>query len=146
MQLSSIFTLLAAGLAFVAAEEGTTTSTSTMTKTVTITQCNPTLTDCPARSTSAPSYSASSIRSFPLSNSTSTAYPTAYYNTSSTYVAPSSYPVVTQTYVVVPTASESESASASSTATTVPQSGAGGLLVQSGLLLGVLGAGVALLA
>lgn len=140
MQLTSIFTFLAVGLSFVAATEDTTTSTSTMTKTVTITQCNPTATNCPAQTESEYPVSTSSsvyVPSYPAYNST-TAGPTGYPNATATHAPTNSYPAVTETSVVIPTAAP--------TSTDVPASGSRGLFIQSGLMMGVLGAGIALLA
>ncbi|KAK3383220.1 hypothetical protein B0T24DRAFT_604200 [Lasiosphaeria ovina] len=138
MQLKSLFVILATGLmSMVAADalgDETTTSTSTMTKTVTITSCNPTVTDCPARtSTSVPVY--------PLSNSTSSAGPTAYSNSTSSFVIYTSSPAPTGTPGGSSTPTKSTTATSS-----LATGGAGSLFVQSGLLLSVLGAGVALLA
>jgi hypothetical protein len=143
MQIKGIVAVVAAGLSLVAAQDETTTSTSTLTQTITITKCNPTVTNCPARNTS--TSTSSTTWSFPLSNSTSTAGPTgptAVYNSTS-YSLPASTPLVTETAVVTTTPTKSGSTGAAST---VSVSGARGLMVQSGLLLGVLGAGVAFLA
>jgi hypothetical protein len=144
MQLTSIFTFLAVGLSFVAAtEDTTTTSTSTMTKTVTITQCNPTASNCPAQTESEypvsteVSSSSAYVPSYPAYNST-TAGPTGYPNATATLQPTNSYPAVTETSVVIPTAAP--------TSTDVPASGSRGLFIQSGLMMGVLGAGIALLA
>jgi hypothetical protein len=141
MQFKSIFAVVAAGLlSMVAANvdvDLTTTSTSTLTQTITITQCNPTLTNCPAKSTSVSSVVSSLIPSYPLSNSTSSVGPTAYYN--STTIRPS----ITSSAPIAASTSASRTSSATSS---IPTSGAVGLYVQSSLLLSVLGAGVALLA
>ncbi|KAH8878658.1 hypothetical protein GQ53DRAFT_82491 [Thozetella sp. PMI_491] len=140
MQITRIFAVLATGLAFAAAQddiETTTTSTQTLTQYVTITKCNPTVTNCPARtnsSTVAPT--TSSVWSY-SKNSTVSSGPTAYPNSTSTYVAPTSKTPVTQTTAVSPS---------KSSATTVPTGAAGSLFVQSGLMAGVLGVAVALLA
>lgn len=143
----------------------TTTATSYLTATVTITKCSPDNTACPlytpstsstlinSTSTSAPAYptlayptlSSSSLNSttsayYPTSNSTTHLGPTAYPNTTSSFVVPTTYPtlssVVSTTQAPVPPTS----------ATTVPTSGAGLVSVKSGLLMGVLGMGAALLA
>ncbi|RKU42124.1 hypothetical protein DL546_003886 [Coniochaeta pulveracea] len=161
MQFKSIFVaVFAAGASIVAAQQDdTTTSTSTMTQTVTITSCNPTITNCPGRTSSTSSTSSTlaiittssssssstasstpsaspSTWSYPLSNSTTVAGPTAYSNTT-TFVAPT---LSTSTSVVIiPTTT-------GSSPSTVPTSGAGALFAKSGLLMGVLGAGIAILA
>lgn len=140
MQFKSIFAVLAAGLTFVSAtkpaevidipgdQDITTTSTSTMTQTVTITECNPTNTACPGY--------------LPKTNSSSYAAPTWFHNATSWAVPTGTgKPTVIQTSVVstvVPT----------KPATTSPltTSGANGLFLQSSLLLGLVGAGVALIA
>ncbi|KAB5580723.1 hypothetical protein GE09DRAFT_1083357 [Coniochaeta sp. 2T2.1] len=140
MQFKGIFTILAACASIVAAQDGTTTSTSTMTQTVTITQCNPSVTNCPGKTTSSSSsvVTPSSSWSYPLSNSTVSAGPTSYPNT---------------TVIVSPTKSTSTSVVIATTGSptktgpaTLPTSGARALIAQSGLLMGVLGAGIAILA
>jgi hypothetical protein len=156
MQFKSFFTVLAAGLSMVAAQsaEGdittTQTSTLTQTQTVTITQCNPTVSNCPGFTVSSASTSTETTTStvtswsFPLSNSSSTVGPTAVYSSKPTFLT--SRPVITQTsFVDVPGTSSTGSAAAPSSSGPVT-AGAGGLFVQPALFLGVLGAGVALLA
>lgn len=134
MQFKNIFTVLAVSLSMVMAEEeSTTTSTSTMTRTLTITQCNPTNTECAGYSSSVVT---SSSASYPLSNSTVSVGPTAGFSNSSIIISPTKS-TVTHTSVVNPTQPP---------ATTVPTGGAGGLAIQSGLLLAVLGAGMAIVA
>lgn len=137
MQFKNIIAILAAGLSMVAAEiDSTTTSTQTLTKTVTITECNPTATNCPGRTET--TTSTTTTWTFPLSNSTSTVGPTV----SSSYILSSSRPVVTGTEgQVIPTGSQTVP-----TTTGITTAGAGGLFIQPALLLGALGAGVALLA
>ncbi|GAB1310332.1 hypothetical protein MFIFM68171_00542 [Madurella fahalii] len=136
MQLKSIIAVLAAGLSMVAAEvDSTTTSTQTLTKTVTITECNPTATNCPGRTET--TTSTTTTWTFPLSNSTSTVGPTA----SSSFILSSSRPVITGTSgQVIPTGSQTQAP------TSIATAGAAGLFIQPALLLGALGAGVALLA
>ncbi|KAK5658789.1 hypothetical protein OQA88_1601 [Cercophora sp. LCS_1] len=134
MQIKNIFTVLAAGLTLASAtkpvdveEDITTTSTSTMTQTVTITECNPTNTACPGY--------------WPKTNSTSAA-PTWFHNATSWAIPTGTgKPAVIQTSIV-------STAAPTKPATTVPvtTSGANGLFLQSGLLLGIVGAGVALIA
>jgi hypothetical protein len=149
MQFKSIISVLAfAGLSMATggADEGdiTTTSTQTLTKTVTITECNPTATNCPGRSTSTTtSTTTTTWASFPLSNSTSTAGPTA----SSSFVIPSSA-YTTPTPGTGGDGSEGgESPSQTTGAGSEPSTAAaGGLFVQPVMLLGVLGAGAALFA
>jgi hypothetical protein len=127
MQLSNVFAVLVAGLSLVAADDDyTTTSTSTMTRTVTLTQCNPTYTNCPARNTSTAYY--------PVSNSTSSTYPTGYYNTTTL-----AYPTDTTT-------SAAKTTSAPKPTNTVASSGAGSLFAQTGFVLGLVGASVMVLA
>ncbi|AEO70292.1 14fcb5d2-2364-4a3f-add8-e75531ce234b [Thermothielavioides terrestris] len=143
MQFKSIVAVLATGLSFVAAVEpdSTTTSTQTLTKTVTITQCNPTVTNCPARTSTTTTTTTS--WSFPLYNSTSSVGPTA----SAPFIPSSSAPVVAPT--VIPSSAGGQAPSANPTApgsTAIPTGGAGSLFVQPALLLGAIGAGVALLA
>lgn len=159
MQFKSIFAVMAASLSMVAAQsaEGdittTQTSTLTQTQTVTITQCNPTVSNCPGFSASSTIPTISSIEtttstvttwSFPLSNSSSTVGPTAVYSSKPTFLT--SRPIITQTsFVDVPGVSSTGGLSTPSPSGPVT-AGAGGLFVQPALFLGVLGAGVALLA
>jgi len=144
MQFKSLFTILAAGLSMmVAAEEDITTtetSTLTQTQTVTITQCNPTISNCPGHTTTSTSTSTSTLTTwtFPLSNSTIPVGPTA----TSKLTLITSRPVITQTSIV-----EVPEPSSPAATTSIATAGAGGLLVQpAAVLLGVLGAGMALLA
>jgi len=133
MQFKSIFTILAAGLSLVMAnapaedEDITTTSTSTMTMTVTITECNPTATDCPAGH-------------WPKPNSTVSAQPTWVHHNASSWAVPTHKPTAIETSVIVVTPTKAK------TSTPIPTSGAAGLFIQSGLMLSLLGAGVALVA
>lgn len=129
MHYTSIATVLAACLSLAVAD--TTTSTSTLTKTITITQCNPTVTNCPGRANSTTS------TWYPVSNSTSAAATAVYSNTTTAYVAH------TSTAGAVLTLSASSAPTGGNTVTT---SGGNGLFVHSGLLLGAVGAGLALLA
>ena len=143
MQITNIFfTLLATAATMVAAQDtittGTTTSTFTLTRTVTITSCNPSVTYCPGRNTTTTTSSTSSSAWYPVSNSTTSAGPTAYTNTT-VWVYPTSTPVQTTVVEVSPT-------TPSAPAATVTGSGAGSLFVQGGLLMSVVGAGIALLA
>ncbi|KAK1755314.1 hypothetical protein QBC47DRAFT_402658 [Echria macrotheca] len=129
MQFKSIIAVLAASLSLAMADEDiTTTSTQTLTKTLTITECNPSYTACPGWKTNS-SVSAAPT-GWPSKNSTGWAYPTG--------TKPST--IETVPVVVVPTISK--------TAPTAPVAtgAAGSLFVQSGLMLGLLGAGVALVA
>ncbi|KAK0731472.1 hypothetical protein B0H67DRAFT_564908 [Lasiosphaeris hirsuta] len=140
MQFKSIYTLLAFGLSLVMADDETTTSTSTLTQTVTITQCNPTVTDCPGypTTTSTSTLSSSSSWAWHLTNSTVPAGPTAgWSNSSSIVVIPTSH--VTSIVQATPT-------KATTSTSSIPTSGASGLIMQSGLLLTILGAGMALVA
>lgn len=122
MQFKSIFAFAAVGLSMVMAEDDeTTTSTQTQTQTVTITQCNPTATGCPGYTTS-----------YPVMNSTISASPSGYHNSSVIVITK---PTLTQT--PVPT---------KPTTSAVATGGASGLFLQSGLLLTVLGAGMAIVA
>jgi len=158
MQFKSFFALMAAGLAFAAEEiDQTLTSTSTMTQTVTITQCNPTVSNCPGFTTTSSSTPSSTIipttsseviittsspvPSYPVSNSTVPIGPTGGYSNSSSYVVPSSKPPVFETSTVVVEPTQPNTAPSA-----IPTAAAAGVFVQSGLLLSVLGAGVALLA
>ncbi|KAK0670352.1 hypothetical protein QBC41DRAFT_345537 [Cercophora samala] len=147
MQFKTFFTVLAAGLTMmVAAEEDITTtetSTLTQTQTVTITQCNPTISNCPGHTTTSVETSTSTLTTwaFPLSNSTVTAGPTA----SSKFTLVTSRPVVTQTSIVE--VDEPTGTTPSPAESSVVEGGAGGLLASPvTVLLGVLGAGIALLA
>ncbi|KAK0729055.1 hypothetical protein B0T21DRAFT_385177 [Apiosordaria backusii] len=148
MQFKSFFTILAAGLTMmVAAEEDITTtetSTLTQTQTVTITQCNPTISNCPGHTTTSTSTSTSTLTTwtFPLSNSTISVGPTA----TSKFTLITSRPVITQTSVVeVP--EEPTGTAPPVSETSIATAGAGGLLAQpAAVLIGVLGAGIALLA
>ncbi|KAH7035387.1 uncharacterized protein B0I36DRAFT_347177 [Microdochium trichocladiopsis] len=131
------------------------TSTQYLTATVTLTQCNPANPECPlytpppttssSTSTSSTTTSSSihinttSVFTYPVHNTTSTkVYPTTHLN--STVVYPTAaYPTTAPPYV--PT-----TASPAPSQPTIPVGGAGALAVQSGLLMGVLGLGAALLA
>jgi hypothetical protein len=141
MLASSLFSLLA-GAAVVAAQyptdDQTTTSTMTMTATVTITKCNPTNTNCPAYSETSTSTSTSSseVISYPIYNTTVSEGPTGYPNT--TIAKPTGYTTQTTYVGVTPTKSGG--------GVTVPTSAASGLFLQSGLLLGIVAAGVTFLA
>lgn len=139
MQLRSIFTILVASAAMAMAgdvdEDITTTSTSTMTMTVTITECNPTATDCP-------SYKPPKVNTTTSTTSaTPSAHPTWYHKNETSWAVPTQKgPTAIETsVVVVPT-------KAKSSGSAVPTSGASGLFLQSGLMLSLVGAGVALLA
>jgi hypothetical protein len=134
MQFKAIFTFIAAGLSLVSATkpedvDSTTTSTqtSTMTMTLTVTQCAPGVSSCPG--------------AWPGKNETAT--------------APSWHHGNSTTVIVVPTGGGSPTAIKTTGAGVVPTKSApapvatgaaSGLVFQSGLMLGVLGAGVALLA
>lgn len=124
MQFKSLFVILAAGLSVAMAGEEkdtTVTSTSTQTRTLTITECEPSNTACPGYWTK---------------NSTVSAHPT--YSKNSTDWAYPTGGKVTETKPIA--------TSPAKTTAPIPTAGAGGLFVQSGLLLGVLGAGIALVA
>ncbi|KAK3398010.1 hypothetical protein B0T20DRAFT_480217 [Sordaria brevicollis] len=161
MQIKSILTVLATGLSMVAAQEAadtTMTSTATMTLTVTITSCNPTVSNCPGATTT----STSSVETSSVVLTTSSAAPIETSSSSSIVVVPSSsslswsFPQVNSTTLAGPTASQpvfvtstqsaivtaSEPASPSAPVT----GGAAGLTAQSGLVMGVLALGAALLA
>ncbi|KAK0633074.1 hypothetical protein B0T14DRAFT_560699 [Immersiella caudata] len=130
MQIKGIFTILAATASLAMAgdvEDVTLTSTSTMTRTVTITECNPTATDCPSGNWGKP-------------NSTVSAHPTWYHKNESSWAVPTQKPTIIETAVVTAAPSKSKTPGA------VETSGSNTLFVQSGLLLSLLGAGVALLA
>ncbi|KXJ95350.1 hypothetical protein Micbo1qcDRAFT_192397 [Microdochium bolleyi] len=131
------------------------TSTQYLTATVTLTQCNPANPECPlyvppptTSSTSTTSSSIhvnttssvysvhSSVYSYAVHNTTSSqVYPTAHLNSTAAYP--------TTTY---PTTKPQAPTTASPSQPTIPVGAAGALSVQSGLLLGVLGLGAALLA
>ncbi|KAK4464921.1 hypothetical protein QBC42DRAFT_33622 [Cladorrhinum samala] len=143
MQFKNVIAVLAAGLSVAYAEDDlTTTQTSTLTQTqfVTITQCNPTNTACPGYVSSATTSTVSTTTStvttwsFPLSNSTANAGPTA----SSQYTL-STAPVVTQTSVV-------DAPGGETTGAPIQTGAAAGLFFQPAVLLGALGAAAALLA
>ncbi|TLD29357.1 hypothetical protein PspLS_03778 [Pyricularia sp. CBS 133598] len=117
----------------------TTTSTSTMTRTITITQCNPSITNCPGRNTSTSAPAAPTTSIVTSANLTS-AMPTPSKN-STGYVQPTLSPKTTTAVVVLPSGAPQPPAA------TVPPTGAGtSVFVQSGLMLGVLGAGIVILA
>jgi len=138
MQFKAIFTFIAAGLSLVSATkpedvDSTTTSTqtSTMTMTLTVTQCAPGVSNCPG--------------AWPGKNQTATV--PSWHHSNST------------TVIVIPTGSGGGGGSPTAVKTTgagviptksapspVATGAASGLVFQSGLMLGVLGAGVALLA
>jgi len=134
MQFKAIFTFIAAGLSLVSATkpedvDSTTTSTqtSTMTMTLTVTQCAPGVSSCPG--------------AWPGKNDTATVPSWHHDNSTTVVVVPTGdshpTPIKTTGAGVLPTKS----------APPPLQTGAAsGLVFQSGLMLGVLGAGVALLA
>jgi len=133
MQIKSIFMIAASAVMAMAGdmagdmeEDITTTSTSTMTRTVTITECNPTATDCPSGNWGKP-------------NSTVSAHPTWYHKNESSWAVPTQKPIVIETAVVPAAPTKAKQSS-------LPTSGADALIFQSGLMLSLLGAGVALLA
>ncbi|KAI2640407.1 hypothetical protein GGS26DRAFT_157643 [Hypomontagnella submonticulosa] len=160
--LASSLIMLAASVMSVVAQ--TTTATSYLTATVTITKCSPDNTACPLytpppSSTSSsssistpPVYPTSSVALntttssssvfYPVSNSTTHVGPTAYPNTTSSYVIPTTYATFSS---VVPTTPVPAVPSTSAPAVP-PTSGAGLVSVQSGLLMGVVAMGAALLA
>lgn len=136
MQFKAIFTFIAAGLSLVSATkpEGdvdvttTSTQTSTMTMTLTVTQCAPGVSSCPG--------------AWPGKNQTATV-PSWHHSNSTTVV-------VVPTGGGSPTAIKTTGAGGvvptKSAPAPVATGAASGLVFQSGLMLGVLGAGVALLA
>ncbi|KAK0656645.1 hypothetical protein B0T16DRAFT_42273, partial [Cercophora newfieldiana] len=129
MQFKSIFIVAASAAMAMAGdveEDITTTSTSTMTRTVTITECNPTATECPGN--------------WSKPNSTISAKPTWYHGKNeSSWAVPTQKPTVIETIAVTATPTKAKT-------TTVPTSGANALFLQSGFMLSLLSAGVALLA
>ncbi|KAL8370748.1 hypothetical protein RB595_000887 [Gaeumannomyces hyphopodioides] len=153
-----VYGLVASFAALAAAQttSGTTTSTATMTRTITITSCNPEVSNCPGRTSSTTSSSSSTstfvntTTSSTIMSTSSTYYPTA--NLTSAFPVPSknstSYmpPVPTK----IATASGGVSLPPAPTVTppvTIPVGSAGSaVFFQSGLMLGLLGAGVAILA
>ncbi|KAK3952619.1 hypothetical protein QBC32DRAFT_370141 [Pseudoneurospora amorphoporcata] len=170
MQFKSILTVLATGLSLVAAQEAadsTMTSTATMTLTVTITSCDPTVSNCPGNA-SATSTSTSSIETSSVVLTTSSAAPVETTSSSSIVVIPStssssilswSFPQVNSTTLAGPTASapltsafitQTQSAIVTASQPASPSApvtgGAAGLAAQSGLLMGVVALGAALLA
>ncbi len=153
MLAQNLFVLAAAATGvsaqYYASDSSTTTSTLTQTQTVTITKCNPTYTDCPAAYPTSTSSSSASHIYYPVYNASASAYPTAYYN-STTYAAPTGgYPVSTPLGrgAPVPFGPTYSASTTPAAAPTVVASGAqAGPFLQSGLLLAVVGAGVALLA
>jgi len=135
------------------------TSTQYLTATVTLTQCNSANPDCPLYTpppttsssiattssiyTSSSSTSSSVVVSYPVHNTTSSTtklYPTIHYNSTVVYPTggyPTTAPQLPTTANTVP---------AQPTTTIVPVGAAGVLSVQSGLLMGVVALGAALLA
>ena len=163
MQFKSILAVVATGLSMVAAQEAadtTMTSTATMTLTVTITSCNPTVSNCPGATTT----SSSSVETSSVVLTTSSAAPVETSSSSSIVVIPTtsstlswSFPQVNSTTLAGPTASsafitstQSPIVTASVPAGASPSApvtgGAAGLAAQSGLLMGVIALGAALLA
>lgn len=146
MQFKSLLALLATSLTLVSAQDAgadqadiTTTSTQTMTRTVTITECNPTATNCPGRTSTLTE--TSTTWTFPLSNSTSstaTAGPTA--GISSSFIVPSASSKPTKSDEGETTPGETQPPAS------LPTGAAAGLFVQPMVLLGAVGAGLALLA
>ncbi|CAK7267679.1 hypothetical protein SEPCBS57363_002713 [Sporothrix epigloea] len=139
--LAFVVTLVAAGSDISTAISGTTTSTISMTQTITITRCNPSVTNCPANR-----HNTTTTAHWPVSNSSTVAWPTSYFNKSSSTVIPTGSgagTVVSSTVVVVlppPTAAAPTAPAAVST------SAGQSLFIQSGLLMGGLAAAIAILA
>ncbi|KAK1829842.1 hypothetical protein QBC39DRAFT_121510 [Podospora conica] len=134
MQFKAIFTFIAAGLSLVSATKPddvdtttTSTQTSTMTMTLTVTQCAPGVSSCPG--------------AWPAKNHTATVPSWHHDNSTTVVVIPtggSPTAIITgPAGGVVPT---------KSAPAPVATGAASGLVFQSGLMLGVLGAGIALLA
>src|SRR5690606_23812235 len=111
------------------------------TKTVTITECNPTATNCPHKTSTVVETSTAT----PEEEST-----TSYGSSFGSFVSSSARPSATGSYippVIETTTSVVEVApTPTTTPSTIPTGAAGSLFVQPALLLGVVGAGVALLA
>ncbi|CAK7223371.1 hypothetical protein SCUCBS95973_005155 [Sporothrix curviconia] len=123
---------------------GTTTSTISMTQTITITRCNPTVTNCPANRQNT---TTSSSTHWPVSNTSTVAWPTSYHNktTTSKATATGAGTGAASTVVVLPSTT-APAATTASTPSSVNTSGAQGLFIQSGLLMGGLAAAIAILA
>jgi hypothetical protein len=101
--------------------------------TVTITECNPTATDCPF-------YKPPMVNTTTAS-ATPSAHPTWYHKNETSWAVPTHKgPTAIETSVVVAPTKAKPSGSA------IPTSGASGLFLQSGLMLSLVGASVALLA
>ncbi|CAK7265557.1 hypothetical protein SEPCBS119000_001579 [Sporothrix epigloea] len=138
--LAFVVTFVAAGSGISTAVSGTTTSTISMTQTITITRCNPSITNCPAHRHN------TTTTHWPVSNTSTVAWPTSYYNKSTPVVIPTGTgagAVVSSTVVIIAPPS---TAAASSAPASVSTSGAQGLFIQSGLLMGGLAAAIAILA
>lgn len=114
----TIFTILATGASLVAAQEvpDTTTLTSTTTRVITLTECNPTVTDCPYRTTTSTEVLVETTTSEEptTSEETTSEEPTSIYvpppTTTSVYVPPTTTsielpPVVNTTTSVITSSS-----------------------------------------
>jgi hypothetical protein len=137
MQFKAIFTFIAAGLSLVSATkpedvDSTTTSTqtSTMTMTLTVTQCAPGVSSCPG--------------AWPGKNQTATVPSWRHDNSTIVTVVPTgTHPTAIKT---APAGGAGGAAPTKGAPAPAVTGAASGLVFQSGLMLGVLGAGVALLA
>ncbi|KAL1903335.1 hypothetical protein Sste5346_000620 [Sporothrix stenoceras] len=138
--LAFVVSLVAAGNAVTTAATGTTTSTISMTQTITITRCNPSVTNCPANR-----HNTTTSTHWPVSNTSTVAWPTSYHNKTTSHhaTATGGSSGAASTVVVLSSSPAGAPSSSPSTATT---SGAQGLFIQSGLLLGGLAAAIAILA
>ncbi|EJT81494.1 hypothetical protein GGTG_01472 [Gaeumannomyces tritici R3-111a-1] len=142
-----------AALAAAQTTSGTTTSTATMTRTITITTCNPEVSNCPGRTSSTSSSSSISTAvnttTSSVMSTSSTYYPTA--NLTSAFPVPSknatSYMPHAPTKIVTTGGTSLPPAPTLTPPVTLPVgSGGSAVFFQSGLMLGLLGAGVAILA
>ncbi|CAK7243542.1 MAG: hypothetical protein STHCBS139747_005067 [Sporothrix thermara] len=151
--LTFVVSLVAAASSDIISISGTTTSTISMTQTITITRCNPTVTNCPANRLNTTTTTLTSSTHWPVSNTSTVAWPTSYHNqtTSSKVVSTGGFTSVAVPTVVVPpvtpaVVAPSAPAPATATPSKVNTSGAQGLFIQSGLLMGGLAAAIAILA
>ncbi|KAK3192229.1 hypothetical protein K4F52_001859 [Lecanicillium sp. MT-2017a] len=141
MRISPSIALLAAGASVASAEDFTTTTlTSTTTRTMTLTQCNPTFTDCPLRTSSSSPAVTSSTSSTPSSSSSSTPISTPTWPVSNSTVPIGPTAIVTTSSIALP----SPSSPGDTTTTGVPTGAATrGQVLSNGLVAAVV-AGVAI--
>jgi hypothetical protein len=152
MQLTSIVAVLAAGLSLAVAQAadpvtGTTSSTTTIYQTVTVTRCNPEVTNCPASTPSASPTLSPVVHNAVNTTSSMTTSTTFYSAHNSTRSAgPTGTGHFTNATSSTRSSNSPGSTGTDSSASPIPTAGAAGRFVQTSLMLGLVAAGVAILA